>query len=107
MLVVNQVIPNGPAFNKLQPGDIVCIYFNAQSIPKVTFMGVSTIDHYKTLTLTPTLPPQLLRVNHVRVTTFTALESLLDDNVGKSLLIEVQRGAHTHSFSITVWYRVV
>lgn len=59
MLVVDSVVPGGPAYRHLEPGDI------------------------------------LVRANGEVVTQFLRLETVLDDNVGKSINLEVERGGQT------------
>ena len=64
MLVVDEVVPGGPADGKLEVGDI------------------------------------LLGVEEVSLTSFTPLEALLDDRVGRQIAIEVERAGETLSTSI-------
>ena len=66
MLVVDEVIPGGPADGKLEVGDI------------------------------------LLGVEGVSLTSFTPLEALLDDRIGRQIAIEVERAGETLSTSIPV-----
>ena len=66
MLVVDEVVPGGPADGKLEVGDI------------------------------------LLGVGEISLTSFTPLESLLDDRVGQEIPIKVERAGETLSASITV-----
>ena len=66
MLVVDQVIPNGPAHNLLEPGDI------------------------------------LVKVNGDLATTFLALELLMDENIGKELNFDIERGGTPMSMSLKV-----
>jgi S1-C subfamily serine protease len=66
MLVVDEVVPGGPADGKLAVGDI------------------------------------LLGVEEVSLTSFTPLEALLDDRVGREIAMEVERAGETLSVSIPV-----
>lgn len=66
MLVVDEVVPGGPADGKLEVGDI------------------------------------LLGVGEISLTSFTPLEALLDDRVGREIAIKVERAGQTLSSSITV-----
>jgi S1-C subfamily serine protease len=66
MLVVDEVVPGGPADGKLEVGDI------------------------------------LLGVEEVSLTSFTPLEALLDDRIGRQIAIEVERAGETLSTSIPV-----
>ncbi len=63
MLVVDQVVPEGPADEQLKPGDI------------------------------------LLRADGELVGDFVTIESLLDDHVGDTVSLEVQRGSKVLSFA--------
>ncbi|CAN6469947.1 unnamed protein product [Victoria cruziana] len=56
MLVVDSVVPSGPAHKQLEPGDV------------------------------------LVRVNREVTTQFLKLEKILDDNVGKKITLEIERG---------------
>jgi S1-C subfamily serine protease len=66
MLVVDEVIPGGPADGKLEVGDIV------------------------------------LSVGDVALTSFTPMEALLDDQVGREIELKVERAGVTLHTSITV-----
>eukprot|EP00249_Psilotum_nudum_P020101 c27567_g1_i1 orf=549-3821(+) len=66
MLVVDSVVPGGPAHKNLEAGDI------------------------------------LVRVNGEVVTQFLRLETLLDENVGKPLNLELERGGVTINVAIVV-----
>ena len=66
MLVVDEVVPGGPADGKLEVGDI------------------------------------LLGIGEVSVTSFTPLEALLDDRVGREITVKVERAGATLSTSMVV-----
>ena len=66
MLTVQQVIPESPAFGKLEPGDI------------------------------------LLRIDDELVTEFVPLAAILDDSVGRTVVVEVERGGKNVSEEISV-----
>jgi S1-C subfamily serine protease len=66
MLVVDEVVPGGPADGKLEVGDI------------------------------------LLGVEGVSVTSFTPLDAVVDDHVGREIRVEVERAGQTLSTSIRV-----
>ena len=66
MLVVNEVLPGGPADGTLQPGDV------------------------------------LVRVNGKLVSEFEPLEEVIDDNVGGSIQLELERGGEPVNASIAV-----
>jgi S1-C subfamily serine protease len=66
MLVVDEVLPGGPADGKLEVGDI------------------------------------LLRVEGASLTSFTPLEALLDDRIGRQIAIVVERAGETLNTSILV-----
>ena len=66
MLVVDEVLPGGPADGKLEVGDI------------------------------------LLGVGEVFLTSFTPLEALLDNRVGREIIVNVERAGETLSASIAV-----
>lgn len=66
MLVVESVVPGGPAHEHLEPGDV------------------------------------LVSVNGEVVTQFLRLETLVDDNVGASITLEVERGGSTVKMTLLV-----
>lgn len=66
MLVVESVVPGGPAHKHLEPGDV------------------------------------LVRVNGEIVTQFLRLETLLDDNVGCTMIFEIERGGQTMESELRV-----
>ncbi|MCO5609330.1 hypothetical protein L7F22_063556 [Adiantum nelumboides] len=66
MLVVESLVPGGPAHNHLEPGDV------------------------------------LVRVNGEIVTQFLRLETLLDDNIGSTMIFEVERGGQTRESKLMV-----
>eukprot|EP00252_Welwitschia_mirabilis_P018169 TRINITY_DN40411_c0_g1_i1.p1 TRINITY_DN40411_c0_g1~~TRINITY_DN40411_c0_g1_i1.p1 ORF type:complete len:1096 (+),score=238.79 TRINITY_DN40411_c0_g1_i1:357-3644(+) len=66
MLVVDSVVPGGPAHKHLEPGDI------------------------------------LVRVNGEVVTQFLMLETVLDDNVGKTIDLELERGGRPIKVTLQV-----
>ncbi|PKA48973.1 Protease Do-like 7 [Apostasia shenzhenica] len=66
MLVVDSVVPGGPAYKKLEPGDI------------------------------------LIYINHEVVTQFLTLETLLDDNVGGEIGLQIERGGVTLTIKLMV-----
>ena len=66
MIVVDQVVPGGPADGLLQPGDIVT------------------------------------RVDGELVTAFIPIEAVLDDRVGESIRIEVERGGESVAMDLAV-----
>jgi len=66
MLVVDQVIPNGPAHDRLEPGDI------------------------------------LIKVNGQLVTTFLKLELLMDGNINKEIVLDIERGGSPQTIQLNV-----
>ncbi|MCO5604085.1 hypothetical protein L7F22_058243 [Adiantum nelumboides] len=66
MLVVESLVPGGPAHKHLEPGDV------------------------------------LVRVNGEIVTQFLRLETLLDDNIGSTVIFEVERGGQTRESKLMV-----
>ncbi len=66
MLVVAQVVPDGPGAKELQSGDI------------------------------------LVRVNGSLVSEFLPLESVLDDSVGETVVLDIQRGGRERTIEMTV-----
>jgi len=66
MLVIDQVIPNGPAFELLEPGDV------------------------------------LIKMNAELVTSFVHLESLMDSNVDKEVVLDIERGGIPTTLRIKV-----
>ncbi len=66
LLVVDETVPEGPAFGVLEPGDI------------------------------------LLSLRGIPITNFLQLESLLDENVGKTLAVEIERGGQRQRFDVAV-----
>ncbi|XP_024357766.1 protease Do-like 7 isoform X2 [Physcomitrium patens] len=66
MLVVESVVPGGPAHKQLEPGDV------------------------------------LVRAGGEVLTQFLKYETLLDDNVGKSVILELERGGTTINVTIEV-----
>ena len=66
MLVVESVVPGGPAYKQLEPGDV------------------------------------LIRANGEVLTQFLIYETLLDDNVGKPVSLELERGGATINVTIEV-----
>ncbi|KAI7758149.1 hypothetical protein M8C21_010596 [Ambrosia artemisiifolia] len=66
MLVVDSVVPGGPAHKHLEPGDV------------------------------------LVRMNKEVTTQFLKMESLLDDNVGQNVELELERGGKPFTVQLTV-----
>ncbi|XP_076912299.1 protease Do-like 7 [Bidens hawaiensis] len=66
MLVVDSVVPDGPAHKQLEPGDV------------------------------------LVRMNKEVITQFLNMESLLDDNVGQNVELELERGGKSFTVQLTV-----
>ena len=66
MIVVDETVPDGPAHQKLQPGDV------------------------------------LTRLDGELVTAFIPIEAVLDDRVGETVVVEVERGGEPLRFELTV-----
>jgi hypothetical protein len=80
MLVVQDVVPQGPAHNKLRPGDIVHLRHYADMISYL----------------------QLLELNFKAVSTFNDVEDVLDNHVGAYIHVTLLRGGEVQTCSVKV-----